>query len=246
MCNEMSADALKSLAAAALVRRCDPASIPFETTAAFDAPFSIVGQARAAEALAFGIGVAHEGYNVFVMGPAGSGKRTLVQDTLAGRAAGIAPPSDWVLVNNFAVAHRPIAIELPAGRGAGFNHDMVRLVEELRATIPAIFESEEYVHRVEQIDTEFTERHEKTLAALGQDAAREGIALLRTPTGFTFAPLKGGRHWVWRTLTASPRPNGNGSRARSRRSSSGSRNSCARRCAGGTSETNGCGASTAT
>jgi lon-related putative ATP-dependent protease len=190
MSAETTPDALQPLAATALARRCDPASIPFETTAAFDAPFSIVGQARAAEALAFGIGVAHEGYNVFVMGPAGSGKRTLVQDTLAGRAARIAPSSDWVLVNNFAAPHRPIAIELPAGRGAGFRRDMERLVEELRATIPAVFESEEYAHRVERIDAEFSERHEKTLAALGQDAARDGIALLRTPTGFTFAPLK--------------------------------------------------------
>ena len=185
-------DALQPLPAAALARRCDPATIPFETTAAFEAPFAIVGQARAAQALAFGIGVAHEGYNVFVMGPAGSGKRTLVQDTLAARAARIAPPPDWVLVNNFAAPHRPIAIELPAGRGAGFKRDMERLVEELRATIPAVFESEEYAHRVERIDAEFAERHEKTLAALGQDAARDGIALLRTPTGFTFAPLKEG------------------------------------------------------
>jgi lon-related putative ATP-dependent protease len=178
--------------AAALVRRCDPAAFPFETTAALDAPFGVVGQGRAAQALAFGIGVAHEGYNVFVMGPAGSGKRFLVQDTLAERARRIAPSSDWVLVNNFAVPHRPIAIELPAGRGAGLKRDMERLVEELRATIPAVFESEEYAHRVERIDAEFAERHEKTLAGLGQDAAREGIALLRTPAGFTFAPLKEG------------------------------------------------------
>ena len=184
--------ALKPLAAAALVRRCDPASIPFETTAALDAPFGIVGQERAAQALAFGVGVPHEGYNVFVMGPGGSGKHTLVQDMLAERAGRLPPPSDWVLVNNFVASHRPIAIELPAGRGAGLKRDMERLVEELRATIPAVFESEEYAHRVERIDAEFAERHEKTLAALGQDAARDGIALLRTPAGFTFAPLKEG------------------------------------------------------
>jgi lon-related putative ATP-dependent protease len=178
--------------AAALVRRCDPAAFPFETTAALDAPFGVVGQGRAAQALAFGIGLAHEGYNVFVMGPAGSGKRFLVRDALAEAAHRIAPPPDWVLVNNFAAPHRPIAIELPAGRGAGFKREMERLVEELRATIPAVFESEEYAHRVERIDAEFAERHEKTLAELGQEAAREGIALLRTPAGFTFAPLKEG------------------------------------------------------
>ena len=188
----MANDALTPLAAEALVRRCDPAAFPFETTAALDAPFGVVGQQRATRALAFGIGVAHEGYNVFVMGPAGCGKHTLVADALGEQARRTATPPDWLLVNNFAAPHRPTAIELPAGRGAGFKRDMERLVEELRATIPAVFESEEYAHRVERIDAEFAERHEKTLAALGQDAARDGIALLRTPAGFTFAPLKEG------------------------------------------------------
>ena len=57
----MTLDPLQPLAAEALARRCDPASISFETTAALEAPFAVVGQERAAQALAFGIGVAHEG-----------------------------------------------------------------------------------------------------------------------------------------------------------------------------------------
>lgn len=177
---------------AALAQRCDPAQFPFATTAELDGTCGILGQERAAEALAFGIGVAHEGYNVFVMGPAGSGKRTLVQETLAERARRAPAPSDWVYVSDFAAPHRPIAIELPAGRGAQLKRDMAHLVEELSAAIPAVFESEEYAHRVDHIDTEFTERHERELAELGRDASREGVSLLRTPAGFTFAPLKNG------------------------------------------------------
>jgi hypothetical protein len=124
------------------------------------------------------------------MGPAGSGKHTLVGDALGEQARRTATPPDWVLVNNFAAPHRPTAIELPAGRGAGFKRDMERLVEELRATIPAVFESEEYAHRVEGIDAEFAERHEKTLAR-SADAARDGIAS-SARRRFTFAPLKEG------------------------------------------------------
>ena len=180
------------LAAEALARRCDPAALAFETTAELDGPSAIVGQERAAQALAFGIGVPHEGYNVFVMGPAGSGRRTLVQSALEARAAAAPTPSEWVYVNNFAAPHRPIAIELPPGRGAALKRDMEHLVDELRAAIPGVFESEEYAHRVQQIDTEFTDRHERSVGELGQDAAGQGIALLRTPAGFTFAPLKDG------------------------------------------------------
>jgi lon-related putative ATP-dependent protease len=176
----------------ALVHRCDPATLPFDTTAELEAAPGIVGQERAAQALAFGIGVAHDGYNVFVMGPAGSGKRTLTLAALAERAARAAPPSDWVYVNNFAAPHRPIAIELPPGRGVMLKQDMAGLVEELRAAIPAVFEGDEYAHRTEQLDAEFSARHDKALAEIGADAAHDHIALLRTPTGFTFAPLKNG------------------------------------------------------
>jgi lon-related putative ATP-dependent protease len=188
----MTRDSLSPIAADLLARRCDPATLGFKTTAELDGPGGIVGQERAAEALSFGIGVAHEGYNVFVMGPGGSGKRTLVQGALEERARGAPKPSDWVYVNDFAAPHRPIAIELPPGRGAALKRDMEHLVEELRAAIPSVFESEEYAHRVEQIDAQFNERHEREMGALGQDARREGIALLRTPAGFTFAPLKNG------------------------------------------------------
>jgi hypothetical protein len=175
-------DALTPLPPEALARRCDPAAFAFETTAALDAPFGVVGQARAAQALAFGIGVAHDGYNVFVMGPAGSGKRSLVQDTLGERARRTATPPDWVLVNNFAAPHRPTAIELPAGHGAGFKRDMERLVEELRATIPAVFESEEYAHRVERIDAEFAERTRRRSPRWGRTPrARASRSCARRP-----------------------------------------------------------------
>ena len=188
----MTQDSLRPLATELLARHCDPAIVGFETTAELDGPGGIVGQDRAAEALSFGIGVAHEGYNVFVMGPARSGKRTLVQSTLEERARGAPAPSDWVYVNDFAAPHRPIAIGLPPGRGVALKGDMEHLLEELRSAIPAVFESEEYAHRVEQIDAQFTEQHEREMGTLGQDATREGIALLRTPAGFTFAPLKNG------------------------------------------------------
>jgi lon-related putative ATP-dependent protease len=176
----------------ALQRRCDPARLAFETTAELEPTEGIVGQERAAQALDFGIAIAREGYNVFVMGPAGSGKRTLVKSALGERAAKAPPPPDWVYVNNFTASHRPIAIELPPGRGARLRDDMARLVDELRSAIPAVFESDEYAHRLEQVDAEFSDRHEKALNEIGADAGRQNIALLRTPAGFTFAPLKDG------------------------------------------------------
>src|SRR3990172_6987362 len=181
-----------ALPADKLAHRCDAAQFPFATTAELVDLEQIVGQDRAAAAVEFGIGIERHGYNLFVMGPAGSGKHTLVKQYLAERVRDAAKSSDWVYVNNFARPHQPIAIELPQGRGMTLREDMRHLVEELRSTIPAVFESEEYSAKVEQIDSEFNQRHERAFTDLGAEAAREGIALLRTPAGFSFAPLKDG------------------------------------------------------
>ena len=42
------------------------------------------------------------------------------------------------------------------------------------------------------METEFSARHDKAMTELGKDAAAENIGLMRTPTGFTLAPLKDG------------------------------------------------------
>jgi lon-related putative ATP-dependent protease len=181
-----------ALPADRLAHRCDTAQFSFATTAELIDLEQIVGQDRAAGAVEFGIGIERHGYNLFVMGPAGSGRHTLVKQYLAERVREAAKSSDWVYVNNFARPHQPMAIALPPGRGMALREDMRHLVEELRSTIPAVFESEEYSSKVEQVDAEFNERHEHAFSDLGAEATREQIALLRTPAGFSFAPLKDG------------------------------------------------------
>ena len=182
----------QALAPEYLVHRCDPSALGFRTTDELPEMASVVGQKRATDAVEFGIGIEHGGYNLYVMGPSGAGKRTLVKQVLAQQAPRAAKPSDWVYVNNFVQTHKPVAIELPSGRGAALKRDMRQLVDELRATIPAVFEGEEYTAKVGEIDADFTERHEKALGELGDEAGRESIALLRTPAGFSFAPVKNG------------------------------------------------------
>jgi lon-related putative ATP-dependent protease len=175
-----------------LTHRCDPAAFQFATTAELEPLDDVIGQERAARAVDFGVSIARDGYNLFVMGAPGSGKHTLVRRVIALRAAHAERPSDWVYVNNFQEPHRPLALALPPGRGTALRLDMEKLIEELRGAIPAIFESDEYTAKVEAIDSEFTERHERAFGALGAEATDQKIALLRTPSGFSFAPVKDG------------------------------------------------------
>lgn len=175
-----------------LANRCDPAQFGFATTTELPDLDASFGQARAEEAIRFAIDIGREGYNLVIIGPPGSGRHSLVRHAITARASGPVRPPDWVYVNNFGDPHKPLAIDLPPGSAVKLRDDIAALVDELRTGIPSVFESDEYSSRVESIDTEFKERHEKAFSALGEEAGTQGLALLRTPSGFAFAPVKDG------------------------------------------------------
>ena len=58
--------------------RCCPEELGFQQTDELEDLDEVLGQARALESVKFGIGIRHEGYNLFVLGPPGIGKRTIV------------------------------------------------------------------------------------------------------------------------------------------------------------------------
>jgi lon-related putative ATP-dependent protease len=180
-----------SLEAAQLYTTCDPAHLDFTTTADLEDLPDIVGQGRAVEAIRFGVSIGRDGYHVFVLGPAGSGRYSLVARELKGRAASEPPPDDWCYVNNFEAPHKPTAIRLPTGRGEQFQRHMRQFIEELRSVIPAAFESEEYHSRLEAMNEDFKRRQEEAVEEIGKAAREKGIALIQTPTGFALAPMKG-------------------------------------------------------
>ncbi len=174
-----------------LYQRCDPSQFPFQTTAELPAATEIVGQARAVDAVQFGIDIQRPGYNLFVLGEPGSGRHSVVRRLLETKATTGDKPSDWCYVNNFAEANRPRLLRVPAGRGGSLKRDMQQFVSELSKAIAAAFESDEYRARIEAISAAFKEKEENALRELGQASMEQGVALLRTPHGFAFAPMKG-------------------------------------------------------
>ncbi len=181
------------LSPADLYRACDPAHLGFETTSEVAPLDEIVGQPRAVEAVRFGVRIPQDGFNIYALGPTGTGKFTLVRRSLEEQAAQKPSPPDWCYVYNFESPYRPKVLRLPPGTGAQLRQDMQQLIADLRSALSAAFESDEYQTRREVIQQEFMERQQKAFTELQEKAQQRGLTLLRTPAGFVFAPVRLGQ-----------------------------------------------------
>jgi len=180
------------LSASDLYRRCDPADIPFETTAEAPEGPEIIGQDRAVEAIRFGISIRREGYNLFALGPPGVGKQTSLGLLLRREAANAPTPADWCYVASLADHRRPRALTLPPGMGRRLHDDVERAVVELRRSMRAAFDSEEYRTRKQALVRLAKEREERAFGEVQERAAKNGVAVVRTDSGVVLAPIKDG------------------------------------------------------
>jgi lon-related putative ATP-dependent protease len=181
------------LPAALLHRRCSPEELAFRLSSELaDAPV-MIGQERAAEAIAFALRMRRKGYNVYALGPAGTGRHQLVEDLLNHQAAAEPTPPDWCYVNNFADSQKPHCLDLPAGQGGAFAAAMKHLIDELRVSLPAAFERDEYRARREVIEQQAKAHNEEAFGGLQQRASAKAITLIRTPMGLALAPTRDGK-----------------------------------------------------
>ena len=182
--------AIPPLSESELYQHCDIRQFDFETTAELEGLGEIIGQSRALEAIHFGIGIKRDGYNLFALGPSGSGKQSVVTQLLSKKAADENQPPEWCYVNNFGQPHKPLKLCLPKGRGSHLKQQMGKLVETLKTIVPSIFESEDYRNRINDLDEALQVKQDRAIDNVREVAKNKNIELIRTSNGFTFAPTR--------------------------------------------------------
>ena len=170
----------------------DPDRLPFESTASLPEPIGPVGQDRAMRALHLGAGMAQPGFNLFVTGPQGSGKRNSVRRALERLAASMPAAPDIAYVFNFAEPHRPRALRFVAGDGTRFKAALCDFALALKTCMPRLFDSESYRTQRAALEQEFHRTAEATIDRLRRDAEAQGLALVERDRGFDFRPTRDG------------------------------------------------------
>ncbi len=163
--------------------RCDPGSLPFETTDSIPPCKEIIGQERAIEALRVGLEIHSIGYNVFVTGLAGTGRFTTIKTLLERLEVEGRIPRDICYVNNFKNPDMPRMIDLPAGQGNAFKKEMETLIETLKKKIPLVFENETYLNKKKELVESFRSRQAEMFREFEKKVNREGFALVQIQMG---------------------------------------------------------------
>jgi lon-related putative ATP-dependent protease len=168
--------------------RCDPASIPFQTTAEIAPAGGDIGQERARRALRMGVELTASGYNLFVCGLSGTSRGGMIVRMIEDMHPKIEPAPDRCYVNNFKNADRPRLLTLPRGQANAFKKEVESGIDFLRRRIPQVFEGEPFQRQKTRIVERFTQREKELMDDFTRRIAREQFALGRMQVGAVALP----------------------------------------------------------
>jgi predicted ATP-dependent protease len=176
-----------------LVRRAVPEKLGFASTADVPPRDGTIGQDRALAALDMGIMTRAGGYNIFLVGRPGSGRRRAVLEHLRQIAGARPAPPDWVYVQNFANSDRPRLLQLSAGGARPFARQMEDLITAAGREIPRAFEGDAYQQRRQQALAGIESQRQATIEEARAFAFAHGFDLEPNPGGFVMIPIVGGK-----------------------------------------------------
>ena len=153
----------------------------------------IIGQERAVRALKFGLGIKDHGFNVYVAGYPGTGRKTAVKSFVEAQAKRQPVPHDWCYVNNFSNQYEPKALKLPPGKGKVFDEDMKNFIENVRNALPKAFESDDYASKREATIRGLENQRKQLIDELNTKARSEGFVIQTTPIGLMLIPILDGK-----------------------------------------------------
>ncbi len=159
----------------------------FLSTAPLEDLTEPIGQARAIESLRFATELQSTGYNIYALGHAGIGKHQIIEQFLNSKISKSSIPVEWVYLNNFTDPVKPIAVSFSVGQARVFQNEIHQLIEDLRSTIPSLYDSDRYRTKRDQIIKEFKDRQDNAILELESRAKKENAFLLNVHGGLLFA-----------------------------------------------------------
>nr|WP_277603314.1 ATP-binding protein [Acinetobacter sp. ANC 3882] len=151
---------------------------------------NFLGQDRARASVEAGISLPYSGYNIFAVGTAGLGKRTMIKRLLQQHAKTMPTPNDWVYVNNFKNPRQPIALRFPAGQGTKFQNALQQAWQIILKQLERRFSAESYHNRIERIRQDTGDVQQQALVELTKEGEEINLKLISRNDKHVFIPMQ--------------------------------------------------------
>ncbi len=177
------------LGAAQLTHMTDLKKIP-TSTKRIKPLNDFLGQDRARASVEAGIALPYSGYNIFAVGTAGLGKRTMIKRLLQQHAKNMQTPNDWVYVNNFQHPRQPLALQLPAGQAPKFQAALHQTWQIILKQLERRFTAETYHNRIELIRQQTGDVQQQALVDLNKEGEELDLKLISQDDEHCFVPVQ--------------------------------------------------------
>ena len=139
----------------------------------------IIGQDRALSALELGLGIQRPGYNAFIMGASGTGRRTVLNELLKNYKANTETLQDVAYAHNFKRPLEPKALFFPPGRGGYFRKTLQGAIESIRRQTLLMVKSEVFAAASKRVASAAEAEENQLLTEFEIAMAAEGFKVIQ-------------------------------------------------------------------
>ena len=152
----------------------------------------LIGQARASEALRFGLQMKDKNYNIYVTGQVGTGRTTFANAYASQIAATRPTPPDLCYVYNFENPKCPKLLTLPAGTGRKLKDCMSDLINRLTSELPKTFAAKDHEQKKNEVIDIYKSKRDEIIKEMTEEARDQHFGVKNTNSGIYFMPIVDG------------------------------------------------------
>jgi hypothetical protein len=144
-----------------------------------ESEIDVIGQARALKALRMGTEISSKGYNVFVTGLPGTGRKTAIRKVLSEYRPKRNSMKDIGFVYNYSDPDSPRVLYFSPGKAKRFKKDLHQLVETMKVLIKAKLEGDSYKLRRDEIVSGIEQQENRILSEFETRLGKDNFQIIR-------------------------------------------------------------------
>ena len=157
----------------------------------------IIGQDRAVQALNVGINIKKEGYNIFVIGEAGTGRSSAIASILSDYQPKDEELQDIAYAFNFKNQLEPTLLYFPKGKAEEFEKELQKAIKAIKTKLEALMSTGKMVYESHKLKEKTEMELVKTIAIFEEKIKKQNFRMIKQKEGVassqTLFPLINGK-----------------------------------------------------